>query len=627
MSRMKVYFEYVRVLGVKYGQCKYQDCYANKNWITRTDGNTKSLWRHLASAHPDDHKKEEAIKETIKKESDEKKKKLEEANAFVFKPVEPKASLMSQHFKVATKYPKAHPAQKRFDRNLKNYMVHEGAPFNTADKPFFKKLVAGLDPRVHVFGRKKYTKEIHREGKVVKRRAKQHVEKYVHGGMAATADGWRSKAGDEYMGINNHFIDVSWRMQKIVVACKPFKKAHSGENIKNLLDEEADQIKLSEDTSKFNVTDTAADMLLGRKQKDVCNVSCCNHKLQLVVEDANKEIGNEDVEEALSAAKALVKFSHQSGPFHRGMKKYCRQNGHRFTKLTSAVSTRWNSQLEMVESCLKHRECLHGMEIAGTVPNMPTIETADWRLLKQVAKLLQPFKWTTKVWESDERPTMSTVGVELYNLEEELEEVIEKENKIFIGEGRSETPTVKYARSLHSALQRRFPQLGMDSDPAAWGNLLNPLQKVGLGNKSSLILFAGPAPKGTRDVREDSGAPAALARILGQPAEAQGEHVRGGGGGGAGGGDGGGERGDRHPEAQEKEIFIWRTGGGRGAARRGGGRRAAGWRAYQRALHLRPAGGAGRGRQHPRILPAARVAAAPDVQGRQEDSRGAVRQL
>ena len=407
MSRIWLYFNIVRVLGVKRGRCNKEDCYGHKDLLSMKDSNTQSLWRHLAAAHPNDHKKEEALKETRKQEKELNKKMLEEANMFVYKP-QPKATLLTEHFKPVAKYSKAHPAQKAFDRNLKDYMVHEGAPFNTADKPWFKKLVAGLDPRVHVASRRKYRKEIHREGKVVKRRAQQHVQRNVCGGMAATADGWRSKGGDEYMGINNHFIDVSWRMHKIVVACKQFEKAHSGENIKNLLDNEAAQVQLPLDTSKFNVTDTASDMLSGRKQHDYCNFSCCNHKLQLVVEDANKDV--EDVEEAFTSAKALVTFSNQSGPFRRGIKKFCRLRGHKFTKFKSAVSTRWNSQLDMATSCLKHRECLHDMEVTGSMPNMPIIETAEWRVLNEVTKLLEPFKLTTKVWESDEKPTMSTEG-------------------------------------------------------------------------------------------------------------------------------------------------------------------------------------------------------------------------
>ena len=78
-------------------------------------------------------------------------------------------------------------------------------------------------------------------------------------------------------------------------------------------------------------------------------------------------------------------------------------------------------------------------------------------------------------------PQCQLKGVELYNLEQNLETVIHRENQIFMEEGRSETVMVKYGRSLHANLQRRFPLLGMDSDPAAWGNLLNPRQKVSLG--------------------------------------------------------------------------------------------------------------------------------------------------
>ena len=85
----------------------------------------------------------------------------------------------------------------------------------------------------------------------------------------------------------------------------------------------------------------------------------------------------------------------------------------------------------------------------------------------------------TKVWESETEPTMPTVGVEVYNLNMEWKEMIKKEEDAYLESHLLRRPAILlFLKSLHSNLHRRFPELGMDTDLAAWGNILHPRYKV-----------------------------------------------------------------------------------------------------------------------------------------------------
>ena len=86
-------------------------------------------------------------------------------------------------------------------------MVHDAQPFRMASSPWFRKLLKDLDCRVQLKSRHSYSKEVRKEGKVIKRRSREHVRRKVSVGYAATADMWTSKGQQDYLGINAHFID------------------------------------------------------------------------------------------------------------------------------------------------------------------------------------------------------------------------------------------------------------------------------------------------------------------------------------------------------------------------------------------------------------------------------------
>ena len=479
---MWLHFDMVRVGGVKLARCKDLKCEANKKpskFCELAGNSTINLWRHLRSHHHELSAVEEDIQlKKTKLREHEKKSAAESLSKFVFKP-DPQLQLTELVPCKLPSYQNSHPKQKRFHRNLKNLIVNDALPFKLANSPWLIKLVKDLDGQVNVKSRVSYSREVKKEGRIMKRRSRAHVRNNITGAYAAAADIWTSKGQTDYLGINAMFIDASWRWQKIVVACRPFEEQHTGINLRNTLKKESDALDIPEDVVKVFVTDTAPDIMAGRRVAGFSSISCCIHKLQLVGSDAENAIGTEGVKEALKAARNLVTHSHHCGPFHRTMKKYCRRNNHNFTKLAGHVKTRWNSNKMMVNKLLDHRACIQGMETDEAVPNMPIIEMAQWRILKQLKNILAPMERVTKVWESETEPTMTMVGVEVYNLKTEWEEMIKEEEDAMIGSFNIDDPAIlKFLKSLHFNLLRRFPQLGMDTDLAAWGNIFHPRYKV-----------------------------------------------------------------------------------------------------------------------------------------------------
>ena len=476
---MWLYFDVVPGGGVKMARCKDDKC---KNYpIELPDNSTIKLWRHLNSHHPEAAALEEDIKKKKAKKLELLKiKNKENMSKFVFKP-NPQLLLPELFSNNLPSYQKSHPIQKRFHRNLKNLMVHDAQPFTMASSSWFKRLVKDLDARVQVKSRHSYSKEVKKEGKVVKKRSREHVRRNVTVGYAATTDMWTSKGQQDYLGINAQFIDSSWRWQKIVVACRPFDDRHSGENIKNVLSEESNALDLDDSIIKVFVSDTASDMVAGGRVDGYSSFSCCVHRLMLVGQDAEKAEGTEEIAAALLAARSVVTHSNHCSPFHRTMKKYCKANHHNCTKLVGSVKTRWNSNKMMVTRLLEHRVCIQDMESDSAVPNMPIIEVSQWRILRQLRDILAPMETVTKIWESETEPSMNRVGVEVFNLKTVWGDMLQKEVDAYYDSLLLEEPAIIcFFRSLLLNLDRRFPQLGMDTDLAAWGNIFDPRFKVNL---------------------------------------------------------------------------------------------------------------------------------------------------
>ena len=99
--------------------------------------------------------------------------------------------------------------------------------------------------------------------------------------------------------------------------------------------------------------------------------------------------------------------------------------------------------------------------------------------------MLYPIEYTTKVWESDTKPTIQLVGQEVYNLQARLVDTINEKSTTLQENGYNpqEDPAVLFTRGLSLAIQKRFPSYGLKDDLTAWASLLDPKQKKVLLNE------------------------------------------------------------------------------------------------------------------------------------------------
>lgn len=201
---MWLYFTAVKSGNKKFGQCNDVKCKAHtdpQHFCLLSDRSTQPLWRHLRSFHPEISKEEIAIQTSKKANLDKlKEDAAKKMSEFVFKPNS--QLIMTEYTKNnGPKYQNAHPVQKKFNRNFKNMLINDAQPFKMANSPWFKQLMFDVDPRIKVNDRSTYSRFVRKEGKVVKRRAREHVRRNVCLGYAASVDMWRSNAGEDYLGL------------------------------------------------------------------------------------------------------------------------------------------------------------------------------------------------------------------------------------------------------------------------------------------------------------------------------------------------------------------------------------------------------------------------------------------
>ena len=180
------------------------------------------------------------------------------------------------------------------------------------------------------------------------------------------------------------------------------------------------------------------------------------------MKDAFKETNG--VKKIESKAKRLSKFLRRSNLAKNYMIAACEKTGHKFTRMKSCIDIRWNSEYDCFE-CIELMDRKRQLdEVSHAIPTRQ-----EWRVLEGIIKILKPVKIVTKVFESQTNPTINRVAEEIFNLEEQLKEMINDEE---------EHSNVKaFAKNLRRSIQRRFPDYALGEKIVGFGNFLDPRLK------------------------------------------------------------------------------------------------------------------------------------------------------
>lgn len=106
--------------------------------------------------------------------------------------------------------------------------------------------------------------------------------------LALTTDIWMSRCMDSYISGTVHFINKHFRLHRRTPNCLMFDGSHTGDAIKDFLEDIVDKLAVSADIPMWGVADNASNMVKGLKHSTLDMYSCLNPTHQLAILDTFK---------------------------------------------------------------------------------------------------------------------------------------------------------------------------------------------------------------------------------------------------------------------------------------------------------------------------------------------------
>ena len=454
--------------GKKRGVCKEGNkCKAKNQSVKVTKGTTSGLDNHLKAHHKEKYQEYLALKIQHSTPSHTKRK-LPDSEGSNSSPQPLKQCRLSESFDKLVKYDSNHPVQQGFDSRLLDVIVAGFLSFGFADLPEVQELISYLNRRVTVKCSTTYSRQVEEKFNIVLTKVKEIIKSKVGTSCAFTSDLWTSRARDSYISLTAHFIDTDFVLHRWTPYCQYFGvDRHTGEEICKHLKEMVKDIGISEEVTKYCVTDNAANIKLGVRSSDSISESCANHTLQLCIEDSFKE--SDGMTNALGKCKDIASLTHRSEKSEHDLLSYCSEFQHKPNKLKQENATRWDSAYQNMESNLHHRECINAMGRDDLLATKLVPSLTEWKMIEGACEVLSGFRETTKEWEREKVPTLNLVAKQVYDLQEKLTAFSKDKKKKGFG--------VQFARVLSEKLSDRFPNLGLENSEVAMANLLDPCLK------------------------------------------------------------------------------------------------------------------------------------------------------
>ena len=262
--------------------------------------------------------------------------------------------------------------------------------------------------------------------------------------ISVTVDHWTSRARQNYTGMTAHWIDEQFVFHSVDLGCWLHEgKSDATSILKDFMETFVDELKFDESTTIFAVTsDTTGNMnTFGRnlKNKNVHHLYCTDHNIQLTAKEAfndkhykelsDNELNHPSLEEydlrehdiemndddmtVLEKLRDLVAHFNKSTQAVDDLKKvqkYMDERTRRPKILLQDVATRWWSTYRTIARALEVKESLDFMaRRKNMIPPERCLTEEEWKCLKEIGFVLQPFAQAQKMLEGDKYVTSSLV--------------------------------------------------------------------------------------------------------------------------------------------------------------------------------------------------------------------------
>lgn len=225
--------------------------------------------------------------------------------------------------------------------------------------------------------------------------------------VCLTIDEWKDLQLRSYLGVTVHFIE-NFEMKSTNIACEPLHDHHTGEYLSQMIINICADWGLSHDKIVCATTDNGANIVkaieitFGRAK----HIRCIAHTLNLVVSNS---VTTTDIKSFLDKVRRIVTWFHESGVGAEELREAQRDQNvaeGKLKHLIGDVSTRWNSQLYMVERFILMSSTIGSILINH--PNSPQmLQANEIVVLKEFENILKPFQKVTEEMSGEKYVTAS----------------------------------------------------------------------------------------------------------------------------------------------------------------------------------------------------------------------------
>lgn len=280
-------------------------------------------------------------------------------------------------------YHQGHPRQRIITESIVNDLVIGcNLPLSLIEHPKFRIFLSVTEERYNPVSRCTITRRVSDLASEKQTSIKSKLEKTDT--LSVTVDIWTDRAMRGFLGVTAHFMELdrsSPRLQTVLLNCERFTGSHTGQRISDAFEEICDYFHIKHKID-YIICDNASNM---RKAFTVCfpsatssedddddlenselwedlseeyqdemetihsscrqqRLQCFAHSLQLVVRDGLKE--TKVLNSAMAKVTKFCSLLHSTC----GLKEAFEAEYGANRSIPSAVSTRWNSTLRLVES-------------------------------------------------------------------------------------------------------------------------------------------------------------------------------------------------------------------------------------------------------------------------------------
>lgn len=221
--------------------------------------------------------------------------------------------------------------------------------------------------------------------------------------VSATTDLWTSSSNKSYITVTGHFI-FDFKQYSVVLGTNELTTAHTGENIAEAIMNIFQNYNIADKIVTI-VTDNGSNMKKAVSEYlKKYNHFCVAHTLNLSVQETVS--GSKEFQPILVQCRSLVSHFKRSSTAMYKLREAQKQLNLPPLVLIQDVSTRWNSELMMLERLLEVKVPL-SVALASLTNAPKNLEAEEWVIVKEAVAVLKPLHAITEKLSGELYPTMS----------------------------------------------------------------------------------------------------------------------------------------------------------------------------------------------------------------------------